>query len=81
MYILFQFCSFVKREKYHGERTRKDLVKHALQQVNSQVYELWEQNYETTLVNNENTNGKPWLITFCGDGGGMTIVMHLIMHS
>lgn len=55
------------REQYHGERTTKQLVKHALKMVKSHVFELWSGNFDSTIK--EENKGRPWLITFCGDGG------------
>ncbi len=41
----------------------------ALKQVVSKVYELWSGNYKSIMGDDERS-GKPWLISFCGDGGG-----------
>ncbi len=45
------------------------MVNHALKQVGSKVYELWSGNYKSIMGDDERS-GKPWLISFCGDGGG-----------
>ncbi|KAJ8320691.1 hypothetical protein KUTeg_002278 [Tegillarca granosa] len=53
------------REKYHGTRSQKEMVKYALKQVTAKVIDLWSGNFG----NNIKDSSKPWLITFCGDGG------------
>lgn len=60
--------SSFQKEKYHGDRTTKQLVKHALNNVQSHVFELWSGNFKN-LMETEN-NGLPWLISFCGENGG-----------
>ncbi|OWF49324.1 DnaJ-like subfamily C member 10 [Mizuhopecten yessoensis] len=55
------------KEKYHGERMTRAMVKYALKQVKATVVDLWSGNFDS-LVNNPD-NDRPWLITFCGDGG------------
>lgn len=58
----------MQREKYHGDRSTKVLVKYAMQQLRVRVVELWDGNYRTEVEEDE--SGLPWVITFCGDGGG-----------
>ncbi|XP_060064425.1 dnaJ homolog subfamily C member 10-like [Ylistrum balloti] len=55
------------REKYHGERMTGAMVKYALKQVKASVIDLWNGNFDSFTNNPE--NDRPWLITFCGDGG------------
>ncbi|XP_059164242.1 dnaJ homolog subfamily C member 10-like [Physella acuta] len=55
------------KEKFHGQRTTDVLVQEALQRVNAKFYTLRSSNFQT-LVGTQ-SNGLPWLITFCGDGG------------
>ncbi|KAH3752172.1 dnaJ homolog subfamily C member 10-like [Dreissena polymorpha] len=55
------------KEKFHGDKTRKELVKYALQHTKVRVFELWSGNFEGTV--NQNENGLPWLISYCGEGG------------
>ena len=59
---------FYQKEKFHGDKTRKELVKYALQHTKVRVFELWSGNFEGTV--NQNENGLPWLISYCGEGGG-----------
>jgi hypothetical protein len=61
--------SLFQREKYHGSKTTKELVKYALQQVGAVVHELWTGNWRDTIE--EDNTDHPWLISFCGDGGGL----------
>ncbi|XP_048776636.2 dnaJ homolog subfamily C member 10-like [Ostrea edulis] len=55
---------FPDREKYHGNRGIRDLVRYALKFVKADVIELWEGNFQTSLDENSD---KPWLIAFCGE--------------
>ncbi|KAL3855342.1 hypothetical protein ACJMK2_014558 [Sinanodonta woodiana] len=55
------------KEKYFGEKTRKDLVKYALKFVRVKVIELRKSNFEKTVLKTKSE--LPWLITFCGDNG------------
>jgi hypothetical protein len=61
--------SSFQKEKYHGDRTTKQLVKHALNNVQSQVFELWSGNFKSHMEE-ENNGLLPWLISFCGENGG-----------
>ena len=63
-----------QREKYHGSKTTRELIKYALKQVPSTVHELWTGNWEGT-INDPDTDDKPWLISICGDGGGEAVVL------
>lgn len=62
---------WLQREKYFGDKTRKELVKYALKHTKVTVYDIWTGNFDDTVTNSE--NDLPWLITFCGDGGGMLL--------
>ncbi|KAL4217269.1 DnaJ subfamily C member 10 [Mactra antiquata] len=55
------------REKYYGDKSRRDLVKYALKHTRVKVNELWSGNFEDIVTNSDNE--LPWLISFCGDGG------------
>lgn len=55
------------REKYFGDKNRKDLVKFALKHVKVKVIELWSGNFAKLVGDSE--NNLPWLISFCGEGG------------
>ncbi|KAK3083050.1 hypothetical protein FSP39_012593 [Pinctada imbricata] len=57
---------YPSKEKYHGERTTGQLVKHALKQIKAKVIELWSGNFESQLKSNDK---HPWLVSYCGDGG------------
>lgn len=55
------------REKYHGDKTRKELVKYALKHTRVKVIELWSSNYDDMVTRSD--NDLPWLISFCGENG------------
>ncbi|XP_069107417.1 dnaJ homolog subfamily C member 10-like [Argopecten irradians] len=55
------------KEKYHGERMTGPMVRYALKQVTASVVDLWRGNFDSYTTNSD--NDRPWLITFCGDGG------------
>lgn len=55
---------FPAREKYHGSREKRDLIKHALKFVKAEVIELWEGNFQKSL---DEQSEKPWMIAFCGE--------------
>ncbi|CAH1790318.1 unnamed protein product [Owenia fusiformis] len=59
---------YPQKEKYYGERSRSELLKYALKQVRAQVFELWSGNYKSHMEDEEKSS-RPWLISFCGDGG------------
>ncbi len=65
----FGSCFVLQREKYYGDRGRAALVKYALKEVNAHVSEIWSGNFETVMQDEEKVD-KPWVISFCGDGGG-----------
>ena len=67
-------CYGFQKEKYHGERDTEDLVKHALRHVGARVVELWTSNFRAHMEAEDRVD-KPWLITFCGDGGGKNSVI------
>lgn len=45
------------------------LVKFALRYVGARVVDLYSGNFQAEL-DREDHREKPWLITYCGDGGG-----------
>lgn len=55
------------REKYFGEKTKRELVKYALKHARVKVTELWSGNYKEMVIDSE--SDLPWLISFCGDTG------------
>lgn len=61
-----------QREKYYGDKTRKELVKYALKHARVKVLDIWTGNFDDAVLNSE--NGLPWVITICGDGGGKIIL-------
>ena len=63
LYILF-----LQKEKYYGDKTRKEMVKYALKHARVQVFEIWAGNFDDAVLNSE--NDLPCVISFCGDGGG-----------
>ena len=73
-YISWLTCVLVhyfQREKYYGDKKKKDLVKYALKHVKVKVIELWSGNFNEMVKDPENS--LPWLISFCVDGGGKFI--------
>jgi len=62
-------CICQQREKYFGERTTEKLVKYSLKQTHVSVIELTDANFKSTMRSEEGAS-LPWVITFCGDGGG-----------
>ena len=67
----------LQREKYFGDKNRKDLVKFALKHVKVKVIELWSGNFAKLVGDSENT--LPWLISFCGEGGGKFLVLFPVL--
>ena len=60
---------YPSREKYYGDRVTRLLVRHALKAVGARVIELWTGNFASEMADSEKAH-HPWLITFCGEGGG-----------
>ena len=58
---------YPQREKYSSDRSTRELVKYALKQVRARVHELWDGNFKMKMSDEPQI---PWLISFCGDGGG-----------
>ncbi|XP_035828946.1 dnaJ homolog subfamily C member 10 [Aplysia californica] len=56
------------KRKYHGERSTDAMVDEALRNVKATRYELKSGNFKAYVEDEDNL--MPWLITFCGDGGG-----------
>ncbi|KAE8580734.1 hypothetical protein XENTR_v10024516 [Xenopus tropicalis] len=54
--------------KYHGERSKDQLVRFAMPYVSSTVKELWAGNFRSS-IENAFSSGVGWLITFCSDIG------------
>ena len=57
---------FYQREKFHGDKKRRELVKYALKHARVSVTELWSGNLDGVVGESE----LPWLISYCGEGGG-----------
>ena len=64
---------YPQREKYYADRNTRELVQYALKQVRSQVHELWSGNFQSKVTEDSD---KPWLISYCGDGGGEDITFY-----
>ncbi|XP_006864122.1 PREDICTED: dnaJ homolog subfamily C member 10 [Chrysochloris asiatica] len=65
---LFIFRSGMAAVKYHGDRSKEDLVRFAMQHVRSTVTELWTGNFVNS-IQSAFAAGIGWLITFCSNGG------------
>jgi len=61
----------LQKEKYYGDRSTSALVKYVLKHVRAKVNELWSGNFDSIIKEVEKAR-HPWLISFCGDGGGLS---------
>ena len=50
-------------------------MRFALRRVNAEVVELWSGNWKSVMEDPEKTK-RPWVISFCGDGGGRSGYYH-----
>lgn len=75
---LLNFHLFFQREKFFGERTTRNLVNFAMKYVSGQVHTIWESSFKSVVTEQDDL---PWLITFCGDGGGKKEQILLSMQS
>ncbi|PVD39550.1 hypothetical protein C0Q70_02185 [Pomacea canaliculata] len=57
---------YPKRERYNGERTVSALVKHAMSAISARYQTLTKGTFESVI--GKDTSGRPWLLTFCGEG-------------
>ena len=55
--------------KFDGDRTTREILKFALKYANTNVIHLWYQNFDDVMKRAQRQS-KPWLVSFCGDGGG-----------
>ncbi|XP_045152176.1 dnaJ homolog subfamily C member 10 [Echinops telfairi] len=65
---LFIFRSGMTAVRYHGDRSKEDLVRFAMQHVRSTVTELSAGNFVNS-IQTAFVAGISWLITFCSRGG------------
>jgi len=67
---------FFQREKYHGDRSRSQLVKFALEHVRAEVVELWSGNFNSRVTDDDDptTRDLPWLISYCTKSEGTALL-------
>ena len=69
---LIVYNYFLQKETYHGDRNKADLLTFVLGQVKSTIVYIDQENFDTLRTDEEKIT-RPWLISFCGDGGGRHI--------